>query len=102
MGYTDFLFAQNPDLSIGGWNISYDSENTAVLPAQNFSINVNGAVNNGKGIPGTHLTCTAFEDASGGASLEAYYQTNGTNIEQAHRDLKVGPWYMLDLPVPAS
>ena len=102
MGYTEYLFAQNPDLSIGGWNISYSAENTSLVADQNFSISVYGAVNDGKAIPATHLTCTAFEDASGGASLEAYYQTNGTNIENAHRDLEIGSWYIDDVPVPAS
>ena len=69
---------------------------------QEFNISVYGAVNDGTGIPGTHLTCTALPDQSGGASLEAYYQTNGSNIENAHRDLLGGPWYIDDLPVPAS
>ena len=96
MGYTDFLFAQNPDLSIGGWNISYNAEDTSVLT--DYNITINGA----KGLPGTHLTCTAFPDTSGGASLEAFYQTNGTNIEQFTRDLEAGPWSVLDVPIPAK
>ena len=97
MGYTDFLFAQNPDLSIGGWNISYAAENTTVLSSQNFSINT-GA----HGVPDTHLTCTAVPDVSGGATLYAFYQTNGSNIEQAQRDLNEGPWITEDVPIPAS
>ena len=99
MGYTDFLFAQNPDLSIGGWNISYSAENTSVLNDYNFTINVGADAN---GLPGTHLTCTAIPDTSGGASLQAFYQTNGTNIEQAERDLEGGQWYTLDVPIPNS
>ena len=99
MGYTDFLFAQNPDLSIGGWNISYSAENTSVVTNQNFTINV-GA--NSIGLPGTHMTNTAIPDASGGAELQAFYQTNGTNIQQTTRDLGGGQWYELDVPIPAS
>ena len=100
MGYTDFLFAQNPDLSIGGWNISYAAENTSVLTGQNFSINVGPTSN---GLPGTHLTNTAIPDGSGGAELQAFYQTNGSNIQQVVRDL-VGKaqWYELNVPIPAS
>ena len=99
MGYTDFLFAQNPDLSIGGWNISYSAENTSVLTDQTFTIDV-GA--NSNGLPGTHLTCTAVPEDGGGASLHAFYQTNGTNIEQVERQLEGGQWYTLDVPIPAS
>lgn len=99
MGYTDFLFAQNPDLSIGGWNISYSAENTTVLTDQTFTINVGPSSN---GLPGTHLTNTAVPDESGGAELQAFYQTNATNIQQTTRDLKSGQWYELDVPIPAS
>ena len=99
MGYTDFIFAQNPDLSIGGWNISYSAENTSVLASYNFSISSDGDSN---GLPGTHLTNTAVPDVSGGATLYAFYQTNGSNIEQAQRDLSEGPWITESVPIPAS
>lgn len=99
MGYTDFLFAQKPDLSIGGWNISYSAENTSILTDQDFTIDV-GADSNG--LPGTHLTNTAIPDGSGGAELQAFYQTNGTNIQQVVRDLAKAQWYELDVPIPDS
>ena len=96
MGYTNYLYAQNPDLSISGFNVSWGAENTTIPAGQTFKIN--GA----KGLPGTHLSVTALPDSSGGNSLLAFYQTNGTDITEFVRDLDAGQWTSSSVPIPQS
>ncbi|KAL2038406.1 hypothetical protein N7G274_008745 [Stereocaulon virgatum] len=96
MGYTNYLYAQNSDLSISGYNISWAAENTSIPTSQTFTIN--GA----KGLPGTHLSVTALPNSSGGNSLLAFYQVNGTDITEFVRDLDVGQWTSTSVPIPQS
>lgn len=85
LGYTDFFFLQHADLGIGGYNVSWAAEDTSLVTADSFSIS--GA----KGMPGTHLTCTALPDSSGGGSILAFFQTNGSDVTEYERDLTGGP-----------
>ncbi|KAL2053207.1 hypothetical protein ABVK25_006532 [Lepraria finkii] len=96
MGYTNYLYTQNPDLSISGFNVSWAAENTSIPSSDTFTIN--GA----KGLAGTHLSVTALPDSSGGNSLLAFYQTNGTDIMEFVRDLEVGQWTSTSVPIPNS
>ena len=96
MGYTNYLYAQNPDLSISGYNVSWAAENTTIPADQTFTIN--GA----KGLPGTHLSVTALPNFSGGDSLLTFYQTNGTDITEFVRDLYAGQWTSISVPIPQS
>lgn len=100
IGYTNFLYVQNPDLTISGFNVSFAAENTS-LPAGPISAGQNKFVINGaKGLPGTHLTVTAVPDSSGGNSLLAFYQTNGSDITEFVRDLDAGQWTSSSVPIP--
>lgn len=94
MGYTNYLYAQSPDLSLSGYNVSWAAEDTSIPAEQTFVIN--GA----RGLPGTHLTLTALPDPSGGDSLLVFYQTNGTDVTEFVRDLEGGQWTSFSVPVP--
>lgn len=96
MGYTNFLYAQNPDLSISGYNVSFAAENTTISNDETFVIN--GA----KGLAGTHLSVTSLPDASGGNSLLAFYQTNGTDVTEFVRDFDAGQWTSSNVPIPLT
>ena len=96
MGYTNYLYVQNPDLTISGFNVSFAAENTSIPSGGKFVIN--GA----KGLPGTHLSVTALPDSSGGNSLLAFYQTNGSDITEFVRDLDAGQWTSSSVPIPNS
>lgn len=93
MGYTNYLYIQNPDLSISGFNISWAAEKTAIEPKQ-------FVVNGEKGLPGTHLSVTALPNASGGNSLLVFYQTNGSDVTEFVRDLDAGQWTSSIVPIP--
>ena len=103
IGYTNFLYVQNPDLTISGFNISFAAENTS-LPAGSISAGSNNkfVINGAQGLPGTHLTVTAVPDPSGGNSLLAFYQTNGTDITEFVRDLDAGQWTSSSVPIPIT
>lgn len=98
MGYTNYLYVQNPDLTISGFNVSFAAENTTVPPGQSNKFVINGA----KGLAGTHLSVTALPDSSGGNSLLAFYQTNGTDVTEFVRDLDAGQWTSSSVPIPIS
>ena len=75
LGYTNYLYAQLADETIHGYNISFDAENTAFVPGDNFQI---------QGLPGlagTHLTVTSLSNPSGGASILAFYQTTEMTLQ---------------------
>ena len=98
MGYTNYLYVQNPDLSISGFNVTFDAENTTIPADPVDTFVINGA----KGLPGTHLSVTALPDNSGGNSLLAFYQTNGTDVTEFVRDLNEGQWTSSSVPIPNS
>ena len=98
IGYTNYLYAQNSNLTFSGYNITWASENTSVAlndPAQNFVVS-----NGEKGLPGSHLTLTALPDSSGGDSLLVFYQTNGSDITEFVRDFNAGQWTSSTVPIP--
>ncbi|KAL6714175.1 hypothetical protein ACLMJK_008669 [Lecanora helva] len=97
IGYTNYLYIQSPDLSISGYNVTWAAENTSVAatdPDQSFTINGD------KGLPGTHLSVTALPNKSGGNSLLAFYQTNGSDVTEFVRDLDGGQWTSSSVPIP--
>ncbi|KAG8530554.1 uncharacterized protein KY384_005057 [Bacidia gigantensis] len=97
IGYTNYLYAQNPDLTFSGYNVTWASEDTSVAiddPDQTF------VVSGRKGLPGSHLTVTSLPDKSGGNSLLAFYQTNGSDITEFVRDFDAGQWTSLAVPIP--
>ena len=96
VGYTNYLYAQNPDLSVNGFNVTWAAENTTINPDQDFIINGD------KGLAGTHLSVTALPNTSGGNSLLAFYQTNGSDIAEFVRDLDAGQWTCWSVPIPDS
>ena len=98
MGYTNYLYAQNTDLSISGYNVSFAAENTTIPSDPGDTFVINGA----KGLAGTHLSVTALPDSSGGNSLLAFYQTNGSDVTEFVRDLDAGQWTSSSVPIPNS
>ena len=98
MGYTNYLYVQNPDLTISGFNVSFDAENTTVPSTADSKFVINGA----KGLPGTHLSVTALPDSSGGNSLLPFYPTNGSANTEFVRDLDAGQWTSSSVPIPNS
>ena len=98
MGYTNYLYVQNPDLTISGFNVSFAAENTTIPTGSGGKFVINGP----KGLPNTHMSVTALPDSSGGSSLLAFYQTNGTDITEFVRDLDAGQWTSSSVPIPVS
>lgn len=88
---------QNPDLTFSGFNITWDAENTsAPIDDPNQSFIITGE----EGLPGTHLSVTALPDQSGGDSLYAFYQINGSDITSFVRDFGAGQWTSRAVPIP--
>ena len=105
MGYTDFLFVQHEDDSIGGYNVSWQAENTTFVSADTFTIqDVSGK--EVLGLPATHLTCTALpndpNNPNAGASLYTWFQIEAENITEFRRDLRQGQWLSADVPIPVG
>ena len=98
MGYTNFLYVQNPDLSISGFNVTFAAENTTIPEDPDDTFTINGA----KALSGTHLSVSTLPDSSGGNSLVAFYQTNGTDVSEFVRDLDAGQWTSSSVPIPNS
>ncbi|THY23556.1 hypothetical protein D6D00_06143 [Aureobasidium pullulans] len=94
LGYTNAFYAQGMDGWITGYDMVWTSENT--------TINGSFKVDLRQGIPGTHLSVTTLPDQSGGDSLCVFYQTEGSDIMFATRDLVQGAWTAAALVVPDS
>lgn len=93
LGYTNYFYAQLEDRSIAGYNISWGSENTAIMTNQNFVIP-------NKPLPGTHFSVTTLPNASGGNSLAVFTQDSGNDITENIRDYTTGQWLFNTLPIP--
>ncbi|CAD0086875.1 unnamed protein product [Aureobasidium vineae] len=93
LGYTNAFYTQGTDDWITGHNISWASENTTIQSS--FPVN-------NPGIPGTHMSVTTLPDQSGGDSLCVFYQTTGSDVTFATRDLVQGAWTAATLKVPDS
>ena len=119
LGFTNYLYIQNPDLSFSGFNITWNAEKTSAPPPNNPSSGVGGSSSSSAsaegadaadaftinapsshGLPGSHLSVTAIPDSSGGDSLLAFYQTNGSDISVFTRDFDKGQWTGGGVPIP--
>lgn len=94
LGYTNYFYVQKGDGRIGGWNISWDAENTK-LTGDAFTIPK-------PALDGSHFSVTTLPNNSGGDSLVVFNQQNGTDITQNFRDFSNGQWSYSDLPVPQT
>jgi len=94
LGYTNYLYCQLADETINGYNISFDAENTAFVPGNQFQIQ--GL----PGVPGTHLSVTSLSNPSGGESILAFYQTHGDDITGYSRDKEGGQWTGAVVTIP--
>lgn len=63
LGYTTYLYAQMADRAMQGFNISYEAENTHTFEDGMFT--VTDPAGPAKGLAGTHLTMTAYEEKDG-------------------------------------
>lgn len=98
LGYTTFLIAQMADRSVRGFNVTMAAENTTIVAEDTFTIsNPAGPV---KGLPGTHLTNTAYKFPEGADSLYVFYQTVGDDITAFTRPMLDGEWSMGQLVIP--
>ncbi|KAF2183804.1 hypothetical protein K469DRAFT_710168 [Zopfia rhizophila CBS 207.26] len=98
LGYTTYLYAQMADRTIKGYNITYQAENTTMVPADTLTVSgPGGAV---KGLGGTHLTVTAVSFGDNGNSLYIFYQTNGSDISVFTRGINGGQWSQGAVPIP--
>lgn len=77
-----------------GYNITWDAENTAFAPNNEFTVQGN------PGIPGTALSVTAVPDADGGNSILVFYQTVGDDVTEFTRDLVQGQWTSASIAIP--
>lgn len=94
LGYTEFLYAQDAEYNIVGYNVSWDAESTAFITEDSLVIDGDA------GIPGTRLTVTATPNDSGGQDLLVFNQNNGSSITEYVRDLNLGQWTSKQLPIP--
>lgn len=94
LGYTEFLYTQDSQLNLVGYNVSWDAESTAFILDDNFVIQDDVA------LAGTHMTVTAVPADSGGQNLLVFNQVTGSNISEYIRDLEGGQWTTYMLPIP--
>ncbi|KAF2638659.1 hypothetical protein P280DRAFT_481998 [Massarina eburnea CBS 473.64] len=97
MGFTTYLYAQMADLTINGYNVMYQSENTYINSTGSFTITDPGGVV--RGLAGTHLTCTSYTEFMDEArkipawdSLYVFFQTGGDDITAFTRPITGGQW----------
>jgi hypothetical protein len=93
LGYTNYFYAQQANGHIGGYNISWDAENTEL--GDTFTIPQ-------QPLAGTHFSVTAVQNDSGGDTLMVFNQDNGTDITGNVRDLNSGQWTYSTLPIPQT
>jgi hypothetical protein len=93
LGYTNYFYAQLNDGSIGGYNISFNAEDSTIVTSDSFVIPE-------KALAGSHFSVTAIPTPSGGQSLLVLDQENGTDITENTRDLSGGQWSYVSLPIP--
>lgn len=94
LGYTNYLYAQQADEMIHGWNVTFAAENTSFVQGDDF------IVEGDPGVPGTHLSVTSLPNESGGYNIQTYYQTKGDDITFYTRDLLGGEWSGSTVPIP--
>ena len=97
---------QLDDLSIHGYNLTWQAENTTFAPAfgsdngQFDEFVIQEAGENVYGLPGTHMSITALSNSQG-AYLTVFMQQEGTDISIFNRpDLSSGGlWTSTSAPV---
>lgn len=94
LGYTSYLYAQDSELNLVGYNVSWNAESTFFVPNEDFTIQDDA------GLAGTHMTVTAVPAGSGGQSLLVFNQVDGDSITEYTRDLDQGEWTSATLPIP--
>jgi hypothetical protein len=102
LGFTTYFYAQMADKSVQGFNITYQAENTTIVPEDTFTItDPAGPV---KGLAGTHLTVTAYAEKDGDKtlwdSLYVFYQTEGDDITAFTRPIAGGEWTKGNITIP--
>jgi hypothetical protein len=102
LGFTTYFYAQMADRTIKGFNVSYQAENTTIVPQDTFTLtDPAGPV---KGLGGTHLTVTAYAEMEDKKvlwdSLYVFYQTEGDDIAAFTRPIAGGEWSRGNLVIP--
>lgn len=94
LGYTDYLYSQDSQLNLVGYNVSFAAENTSFVSGDDFIIQAD------VGLAGTHMSVTAVPDDSGGQTVLVFNQVNGSDVTEFIRDLVEGQWTSYSLPIP--
>jgi hypothetical protein len=93
IGYNNNLVVQMQNLSIVGFNLTLDSENSDLNPNGQFRLHQTP-------MNGTHLWLWYLPTNSGDAQLTVFYQINGSDITSTMRDMVTGQISMEQLPIP--
>jgi hypothetical protein len=108
-GFTTYLYMQMADKSVNAYNITWAAEDTK---AEGDPITIRDLGGPIKGLGGTHMTLTAYnetvKDENGTAtkslwdSLYVFYQTEGDDITAFTRPILGGEWSDGKLQIPDS
>jgi hypothetical protein len=103
LGYTTYFYVQMADRTIKGFNITYQAENTTIVPEDTFTITSPGGP--AYGVGGTHFTVTSVSDKTDEGeelwnSLYVFYQTEGDDISAFTRPIEGGEWSQGKLVIP--
>jgi hypothetical protein len=93
LAYNDYLVMQMQDGSLAGYNITFNAENTNLVPDGQVQLE-------GKALDGTHLWLWEIPTQSGDKQLTVFNQQNGSDITLTLRDLVTGQSLSKALPVP--
>jgi hypothetical protein len=93
MGFNGALVVQMPDGSLVGNNITFNAENTRLIPEDEFQLE-------GKALEGTHLWLWGLPTESGDSQLTVFNQLNGSDITLMMRDMVTGQSLTQSLTIP--
>lgn len=82
------------DDTIHGFNLTWAAENTTIQAGSEF------VVGSQPGISGTHMSVSALPNPGGSNNIVVFYQIEGSDITEYTRDLIVGQWSSVNLPIP--
>lgn len=89
LGYTNYMIWQAQDTTINGANVTWGAENTTIAAGNHNGRDTWTLQYNGEDIHalrGTHLSITAVRTVSEGASLLAFFQETGDDMQMYTRD----------------